>query len=93
MLVQLPPAWKLDAGRLEAFLQALDGRHRYAFEFRDRSWFDDRAPALLEEHRWAGAFSTRRRQGIDVYCYFDNDEAAHAAANARALAAMVEDRG
>lgn len=38
---------------------------------------------------WAGALSAWRRQGHDVFCYFDNDEAGHAAENARALKEML----
>jgi uncharacterized protein YecE (DUF72 family) len=38
---------------------------------------------------WAGAFSTWRDQGKDVYCYFDNDEAGYAAQNALELQAML----
>ena len=38
---------------------------------------------------WAGAFSAWRRQGLDVYCYFDNDQRAYAAGNAQELRAMV----
>jgi uncharacterized protein YecE (DUF72 family) len=31
---------------------------------------------------WAGAFSTWSRQGKEIYCYFDNDEAGYAAKDA-----------
>jgi uncharacterized protein YecE (DUF72 family) len=37
---------------------------------------------------WAGAFSAWLRQGKDVYCYFDNDEAGYAAQNAMELQRM-----
>ena len=40
---------------------------------------------------WAGAFDAWARQGRDVWCYFDNDEAAYAAGNARRLADMLAD--
>ena len=39
---------------------------------------------------WAGAFSTWLRQGLTIYCYFDNDEAAYAAHNATQLQAMLQ---
>lgn len=39
---------------------------------------------------WAGAFSTWARQGKEIYCYFDNDEAGYAVQNALKLRAMVE---
>lgn len=38
---------------------------------------------------WAGAFSSWRDQGHDVYCYFDNDQAGYAVKNAQALHAML----
>jgi uncharacterized protein YecE (DUF72 family) len=38
---------------------------------------------------WAGAFSTWREQGRDVYCYFDNDEAGYAVQNAMELRGML----
>jgi len=39
LLFQLPPGWRVNAGRLEAFLSSLPGGQRYAFEFRDATWF------------------------------------------------------
>jgi uncharacterized protein YecE (DUF72 family) len=47
ILFQLPPNWRANPGRLKAFLECLPGDHRYAFEFRDPSWFDDRVYSLL----------------------------------------------
>lgn len=38
---------------------------------------------------WAGAISAWRRQGEDVFCYFDNDEAGYAPQNAKRLQAML----
>lgn len=38
---------------------------------------------------WAGAISTWQRQGQDVFCYFNNDEAGYATQNARALQEML----
>jgi len=52
VLFQLPPNFKKDAPRLEAFLALLPADHRAAFEFRNDSWFDDEVYALL---RGAGA--------------------------------------
>lgn len=54
VLFQLPPSWKIDLDRLQAFLSALPKRRGYAFEFRHESWFDDRVYAALERH--AAAF-------------------------------------
>jgi len=39
VLFQLPPRWKVNIGRLEEFLKVLPKTFRYAFEFRDASWF------------------------------------------------------
>ena len=41
ILFQLPSRWKMNAERLESFLDALPEGHRYAFEFWDESWFDE----------------------------------------------------
>jgi uncharacterized protein YecE (DUF72 family) len=41
VLFQLPPQMKPDRERLATFLQRLNKRHRYAFEFRDRGWYED----------------------------------------------------
>jgi uncharacterized protein YecE (DUF72 family) len=50
ILFQLPPRWRANLDRLQSFLGILDGDHRYALEFRDESWFDDRVYDLLEQH-------------------------------------------
>jgi len=50
ILVQLPPRWGVDTARLRGFLDAAPARHRWAFEFRDRSWLCDEVYALLAEH-------------------------------------------
>jgi uncharacterized protein YecE (DUF72 family) len=135
VLFQLPPNWHFNADRLRHFLGVLPTGYRYTFEFRDPSWFDDRAYAALREHNaafciyelagqqspkevtadfvyvrlhgpgaayqgryttqtltgWAGACATWRRQGHDIYCYFDNDWAGYAVENALELQAMVTD--
>ena len=38
---------------------------------------------------WMDAFFSWMRQGRDVYCYFNNDQAGYAVENARALQAMA----
>ncbi len=53
ILFQLPPRWGRDTERLRVFLEALPARHRYAFEFRDPSWFHGEIYALLEKHNAA----------------------------------------
>ena len=40
---------------------------------------------------WAGALSAWARQGLDAYCYFDNDQDAYAALNAVRLQQMLND--
>jgi uncharacterized protein YecE (DUF72 family) len=133
ILFQLPPRWRLNAERLEGVLKILPENHRYAFEFRDYSWFDGDVYGLLAKHRaafcvydldgrtspkeitadfayvrlhgpdgpyrgrygakrlagWADVFSTWLKEGLDVYCYFDNDEAAYATQDALRLQKMM----
>ncbi|MFQ5972073.1 MAG: DUF72 domain-containing protein [Alphaproteobacteria bacterium] len=48
VLFQLPPRWLRNRDRLAAFLEALPGGHRYAFEFRDESWLEDEVFDLLD---------------------------------------------
>ncbi len=130
ILFQLPPRWHRNIERLERFLDALDHRHRWAFELRDHSWIDDSVLALLESRNtafciyeldgylspaqvtadfvyvrlhgpdgayrgsyddaaldhWADRIRAWTERGLDVYCYFDNDDAGYAVLNALALA-------
>jgi len=53
ILFQLPPRWKINPERLSTFLDALPETYRYAFEFRDASWHDDRTYDLLRKHNAA----------------------------------------
>jgi uncharacterized protein YecE (DUF72 family) len=48
-LFQLPPNFKRDVPLLRDFLAMLHGRLRAAFEFRDKSWFDDSVLQTLRE--------------------------------------------
>lgn len=50
ILFQLPPRWGCNPERLAAFLAALDGCHRYAFELRDPSWWQPEVYAVLQRH-------------------------------------------
>jgi uncharacterized protein YecE (DUF72 family) len=50
VLLQLPPNLKLDRDRLERFLGLLPPDVRFAFEFREPSWFGEDVYALLREH-------------------------------------------
>ena len=52
ILFQLPPRWQVNIERLRAFLDALPQKHRYAFEFRDESWF---APEVYDALAKRGA--------------------------------------
>jgi uncharacterized protein YecE (DUF72 family) len=53
ILVQLPPRWKPDAGRLAAFLSEAPRRHRWAVEFRDSRWLTAEVFSVLETHQAA----------------------------------------
>ena len=53
ILWQLPPRWRLNAERLEEFLEALPKKFRYAFEFREASWHNPEIFALLRRHNAA----------------------------------------
>jgi uncharacterized protein YecE (DUF72 family) len=58
VLFQLPPQWPANPERLESFLKALPGGHRYAFEFRNETWNTGDVLEILRSH---GA----------AYCIFD----------------------
>jgi uncharacterized protein YecE (DUF72 family) len=49
-LVQLPPRWRRDVGRLDEFLAVAPRHHRWAIEVRDASWLHDDVFALLERY-------------------------------------------
>lgn len=53
ILFQLPPRWRFNAERLDAFLAALSRDFRYAFELRDQSWLNEEALELLRRHEAA----------------------------------------
>jgi len=59
VLFQLPPNFKKDAPRLQAFLAMLPADHRAAFEFRNESWFDDEVYAMLKGAGASLCFSER----------------------------------
>jgi len=50
ILFQLPPHWHANPDRLTDFLQALPAGYRYAFEFRDRSWYNGKVFAALTDY-------------------------------------------
>ena len=53
ILFQLPPHWKMNVLRLEEFLKALPKPFRYAFEFRDASWFAQPVYDVLSKYEAA----------------------------------------
>lgn len=50
VLFQLPARFTANRERLASFLKMLPRRYRYAFEFRDASWYADEIFELLERH-------------------------------------------
>lgn len=53
ILFQLPPRWRVNTERLATFLNVLPRDHRYAFEFREHTWFTEDVYRLLREHNAA----------------------------------------
>ena len=53
VLFQLPPRWKCNPDRLDAFLAALPSGARYTMEFRDETWFNQKVYNILEDHNAA----------------------------------------
>lgn len=53
ILVQLPPRWKADPDRLDAFLRRARNDWRWAVEFRDPSWLCEAVYAVLRRHNAA----------------------------------------
>ena len=49
-LVQLPPRWRRDAARLDAFLAEAPTRYRWAVELREPSWLHDEVFDVLRRH-------------------------------------------
>ena len=57
-LFQLPPNMKKDTGRLKDFLKILPDNFRYAFEFRDESWFCSEVYSILDNSGCAVVISS-----------------------------------
>jgi uncharacterized protein YecE (DUF72 family) len=53
ILFQLPPRWRRNVERLDAFLAAMPKGHQYAVEFRNESWYSDDVLKVLRRHRAA----------------------------------------
>src|SRR6195256_5373722 len=49
ILVQLPPQFQADAGRLASFFKLLSNKRRYSFEFRHPSWYTPKIFRLLSD--------------------------------------------
>ena len=47
ILFQTPPSWQKDVGRLRRFLEIVPRNVRFAFEFRNASWFDEEVYEIL----------------------------------------------
>ena len=84
ILFQLPPHWTINIGRLSVFLERLPDKYRYAFEFREPSWFTDQIYELLKQHQ--AALCVYHMSGYDspaeittdfVYLRFHGAESTH----------------
>lgn len=66
ILWQLPPRWRRDVDRLDAFLGMLPSDHRYAVEFRDDDWFHPESFEVLDRHGvahvWLSSSLTARHE-------------------------------
>ena len=97
VLYQLPPRWKPDLGRLEAFLQAIPKDIPQTIEFREPAWYSDRAFQLLEQygvalclHDMTGSATPRARVGPFVYVRFHGASARYSGSYS---AAQLDDWG
>lgn len=79
--------------RLRTFLEKLPQGNRFAYEFRDPSWFDESVYEILSAHNASFCIYDLKGQTSpkDIYCYFNNEQAGYAVQNALALQAMSED--
>ncbi len=53
ILFQLPPLWSFNEERFKDFVAVLPKDYRYAFEFRDRSWFNESVYEILTAQKMA----------------------------------------
>lgn len=53
ILFQLPPGWNKNYRRLEKFIKLLPEKYQYSFEFRNKSWYDQKILNLLQENNIA----------------------------------------
>jgi len=134
ILFQLPPKWKVNEDRLKNFISILPKRYRYAFEFREHSWYTEEIYGILKKYNcafciyelaghispmrvtadfvyirlhgpgdkyqgsysestlteWAEQIKNWRKEGLDVFIYFDNDQNGYAAFNAVRLKKLID---
>jgi len=81
VLYQLPPNWKVDAGRFNAFLEGLPGGYTHVVEFRDPSWTSEEIFHLMERrgvvhclHDYPGAAPPLRLTAPVVYIRMHGDQ-------------------
>lgn len=53
ILFQLPPAWEINVDRFTEFFEKLPEKHRYTFEFRNHTWYDEHIYELLRKYNHA----------------------------------------
>lgn len=53
ILFQLPPGWKANPERLLEFIENLPKGYKYAFEFRNHTWYTDEVFKILENYNAA----------------------------------------
>jgi uncharacterized protein YecE (DUF72 family) len=77
ILYQLPPSFRINLERLEAFLKLLPADLTHVFEFREKSWYTDATLALLNRYRagfvvhdFLGKASPRWVAGDVIYVRF-----------------------
>jgi uncharacterized protein YecE (DUF72 family) len=68
VLFQLPPDLPRDDALLSDFLSEVGGRVRAAFEFRNRSWFNDRVFEILRSNRAALCIAESEKIASPIEC-------------------------
>jgi uncharacterized protein YecE (DUF72 family) len=68
ILFQLPPNLKKDIPRLQNFLTYLPAERRFAFEFRNDTWFDDETYAVLRDRDIAMCISESAELSCPLVC-------------------------
>ena len=51
--MQLPPNWRANPDRLQRFFEVAPSRHRWAIEFRDPDWLQERVYDILRQYQAA----------------------------------------